>query len=266
METGIGQYFLKHIPVEVLELICEHCNPGIFIVLILISKDMAKRIIKYIRSLKPNPYPSLSLYSYGAKFGSIDTIKLAIKIDGGNVCSQKIMQLYLSGNNINKCAPDISSSIRKDVSIVAAKNGHLFILKWLLCELQYIYRDVHLLATEHGHLEIIKWSVEYNRPNCCPSHINKFMAKLCKIAALHGRVEILQWIHTLTYRYYDKETKYRINLDDIADKAVNAVQLNVLQWIAKNNNKPFGKSIYHVAVTNKLMCVLVWMKEHYTAK
>jgi hypothetical protein len=133
---------------------------------------------------------------------------------------------------------------------VAAKNGSLHILQWVLANGSkqnggWIWEWnewVCAYAAENGHLHILKWAQE----NGCPDN-----DLTCAWAALGGLLHILQWARSQDFPW-DTRT--------CTNAAVNG-HLHVLLW-ARANGCPWN---YHTCVNAALnghVLMLQWAKEN----
>ena len=103
---------------------------------------------------------------------------------------------------------------------VAAKGGHLEVLKWLhenSCPLENGVQPglVCSVAAVGGHLEVLKWA---HKHGC------EWNERTCTLAAYHGHLEVLKWAHANGCKW---------NEGTCSATAENG-HLEVLKWFSEN--------------------------------
>lgn len=163
---------------------------------------------------------------------------------------------------------------KRDICCVAAKEGHLDILKWLKeigCELsKNVFdsdKDPRYVAAKEGHLHILKWLKENGyMPNwyaCSEAayggHLevlkwfidNGCSCDVCYIAARGGQLHILKWARENGFEW----NEYTCTI--AAEKG----HLEVLKW-ARENGCPWKKSVCSRAAEKGHLHVLKWAIEN----
>jgi len=101
------------------------------------------------------------------------------------------------------------------ISNMAAENGHLHILEWMLKEDRLAEEHVCYYAAKGGHLSVLQWA----RANGCP-----WDELTCAYAADSGHLQVLQWARTNGCPWDERTCAY----------AVRSGQQQVLQWAWDN--------------------------------
>ena len=122
---------------------------------------------------------------------------------------------------------------QKNAPILAAVNGHLKVVKWLVengCNIHQKTEDknnVLTLAARHGHLEVVQWFVENG---CNIHHVNDENNNALTLAARYRHFEVVQWLF-----------ENGCNIHQVNDKnenaqtfAANHGNLEFIQWLFKN--------------------------------
>lgn len=135
---------------------------------------------------------------YAASSGNIELFKLLVSIwlprydinstDGILFCS-KCANYITKGGNLEMLKWWRKQGTPYDYTSIiclAAKFGHLKMMKWMFLEHNYRSYELTLMAATYGHLELLKWLIAEG----CP--INEF--KCTKIAAKYGRLDVCQWL------------------------------------------------------------------------
>jgi len=171
---------------------------------------------------------------------------------------------------------------RADSAAVAARGGHLDVLRWLRAKKgQYIYSQTYYIcktAAEQGHLHVLEWLWTNRPPVCQPywdartflaaaegGHLNilqwlraqdppcPWTKSTCRAAAEGGHLEVLQWLRT-----QDPPCPWDVGTCTAAAKGG---QLEVLQWLrAQVPPCPWGEMTCYIAAGGGQLEVLQWMR------
>jgi hypothetical protein len=179
--------------------------------------------------------------------------------------------LILIGNaQLLQKAINVGCKLYIDTCFVAAKFGHLDIVKLAKangCIWDYM---VAAGASACGHLNILQWAIK----NDCKWHI-----EISNNAAYNGHLHILKWIRTCGMLNGDEENyaakrghlhilkwlkeKGRLrNIAQVTMKAIEHEQPHILLWCISNGSN-IAKTMYDVGMENGNLTIISLLKEHY---
>lgn len=138
-----------------------------------------------------------------------------------------------------KCSNDHSKAcICESETLLAAKNGHLKVIKWLY-EYEYVvkkeyakkynfYRmttnqDILHLAAQYGHLELVKWLHETRKGGD--------YSRAIRMAAENGHLDVLRWL-------YENSTERPMHVINMIQHAVYDGHVHILEFL--NEKDPDG--------------------------
>ena len=128
---------------------------------------------------------------------------------------------------------------------LAAKHGHIDILKWLRHNNCPWNRDTCSDASEYGHLELLKWA----RDNGCP-----WDKTCCNLAARRGHIEVLKYL--VANGCGPDPSTMRYALED--------GHLDIVHWLS--NYKHDIESIYFNTLYDQALHILILNKCYFRMK
>jgi ankyrin repeat protein len=195
----------------------EDCNE-IFEDLIenLYSIDVTDRIFRKIKKNHKLVKEHMNLFLDAVMRGKVDILE--------------IMRPYLN----NK----IVKGHNNEAFRVAAKKGHLNVLKWLKENYNITEKDAKLnnnstfsWAALFGHLEVLKWLKKTFK--ITEEEAKTYNNQAFRWAAIYGHLDVLKWLKE-TFNITEKEAK--INNNEAFRWAANNGHLDVLKWLKETYN------------------------------
>jgi len=139
--------------------------------------------------------------------------------------------------------------------LMAARGGHLEVLKWVK-EISFgswhtpkfnLNQEICIEAARGGHLEVLKWVKE----NGSSWNIEERCSRIYDAAAYGGHVEVLKWL---------RETCPENLLEETFADAARGGHIETLEWLRENGCPCNSRACYYAAMMGNLQ-VLNWLKE-----
>jgi hypothetical protein len=137
-------------------------------------------------------------------------------------------------------------AVTDESCVLAAKSGHMPVLRWLVEELRQPWRQMDVLccahAAERGDLPML----EYLHSRGCPSN-----ARSAEAAARQGRLDVLRWLHNRAFAF----SAYT------CAQAAAGGHLAALQWLRTQDPPcPWDRSTCAAAARNGHVEILQWAR------
>jgi hypothetical protein len=154
-----------------------------------------------------------------------------------------LLEFGAKHNLLSYCGLGLSLKNPKTmVCRIAAKRGHLEVLKWARSNNCHWDSWTCTIAARYGHLEVLKWA----RSNNCP-----WDKWVCASASDGGHLKVLQWLKSQECPWDSETCMY----------AAYRGHLEVLRW-ARSNDCPWDEWTCINAAKHDRLEVLQWAIEH----
>lgn len=127
----------------------------------------------------------------------------------------------------------------------AAADGNLRVIKWAIQKgCPYDLNYCEYIAAIHGHLNVLQWIATRGY---------KPIFRTYRMAILNGHLNIIKWIHQKKYTFI----KMGIEI------AVQQENVEILEWIYGHYNYPLTSDLFYFATFGGSVGVLEWLYCHY---